>query len=66
MLLLKMKFKLLIISILITNILIAQSLGSWNVIDLRKNTNDKYSYQLEAQLRSLKFYQNFHYNELMK
>jgi len=59
-----MKFKFLIISILITNILIAQSLGSWNVIDLRKNTNDKYSYQLEAQLRSLKFYQNFHYNEL--
>jgi hypothetical protein len=44
--------------------LFAQSIGSWNVIDIRKNTETKFSYQLEAQARSLKFYQNFHYNEL--
>lgn len=42
----------------------AQEIGSWNVIDVRKNTDKKISYQLEAQLRSLKFYSNFHYHEL--
>ena len=52
------------LSILISNSLFAQSIGSWNVIDIRKNTETKFSYQLEAQARSLKFYQNFHYNEL--
>jgi len=65
-----MKFNLLkiscvIASILITNVLIAQSFGSWNVLDLRKNREgSKFSYQLEGQLRSLKFYDNFHYNEV--
>jgi hypothetical protein len=59
-----MRATFLIFSILISNSLIAQSLGSWNVIDLKKSTKTKYSYQLEAQLRSLKFYQDFHYNEL--
>jgi hypothetical protein len=44
--------------------LFAQPIGSWNVIDIRKNTETKFSYQLEAQARSLKFYNNFHYNEL--
>ena len=52
------------LSILISNSLFAQSIGSWNVIDIRKNTETKFSYQLEAQARSLKFYNNFHYNEL--
>jgi hypothetical protein len=59
-----MKYFITIITTLITSSLIAQSLGSWNVIDLKKSTKSKYSYQLEAQLRSLKFYQDFHYNEL--
>lgn len=52
------------LSILISNSLFAQPIGSWNVIDIRKNTEKKFSYQLEAQARSLKFYNNFHYNEL--
>jgi len=52
------------LSILISNSLFAQPIGSWNVIDIRKNTETKFSYQLEAQARSLKFYNNFHYNEL--
>jgi hypothetical protein len=57
----------LILSLLLVSLsleLTAQELGSWNVIDFRKNTDKKISYQLEAQLRSLKFYSNFHYNEL--
>ncbi len=55
----------LIIFILWTNIIVAQKidLGSWNIINLRYNYNDKISLFAEAQLRSLKFYNNFHYFE---
>ena len=38
-------------------------LGSWNIINLKYNINDKWSAFGEAQLRSLKFYTNFHYYE---
>lgn len=48
-----------------TNRIIAQSidLGSWNIINLKYNYNEKLSFFGEAQLRSLKFYSNFHYYE---
>ncbi len=59
-----MKFKLTAIILLSSTSLFAQDIGSWNVLDVRKNTNKLISYQLEVQLRSLKFYHNFHYNEL--
>jgi hypothetical protein len=47
------------------NRIVAQSfdLGSWNIINLKYNSNDKLSLFGEAQLRSLKFYSNFHYYE---
>lgn len=38
-------------------------LGSWNIVNIKYNHNDKWSYFGEAQLRSLKFYSNFHYYE---
>ena len=38
-------------------------LGSWNILNLKYNVNDKWSVFGEAQLRSLKFYNNFHYYE---
>jgi len=38
-------------------------LGSWNILNLKYNVNDKWSVFGEAQLRSLKFYTNFHYYE---
>lgn len=38
-------------------------LGSWNIINLKYNLNEKWSFFGEAQLRSLKFYSNFHYYE---
>lgn len=38
-------------------------LGSWNIINLKYNHNDKLSFFGEAQLRSFKFYSNFHYYE---
>jgi hypothetical protein len=53
-----------IIVVLITNSLFAQNLGTWNVFDIKKNGKKGTSYQLEGQVRSLKFYDNFHYNEL--
>ena len=38
-------------------------LGSWNILNLKYTVNDKWSVVGEAQLRSLKFYYNFHYYE---
>ena len=48
-----------------TNALTAQTfdLGSWNILNLKYNHSDKLSMFGEAQLRSLKFYGNFHYYE---
>jgi hypothetical protein len=41
----------------------AADLGSWNILNLKYNHNNKWSAFAEAQLRSLKFYNNFHYYE---
>ncbi|MBK8080356.1 MAG: hypothetical protein IPK25_08780 [Saprospiraceae bacterium] len=38
-------------------------LGSWNILNLKYNHNDKLSVFAEGQIRSLKFYDNFHYFE---
>jgi hypothetical protein len=38
-------------------------LGSWNILNLKYNIDKKWSLFGEAQLRSLKFYNNFHYYE---
>jgi hypothetical protein len=50
---------------LISNKIVAQTngLGSWNIFNLKYTANEKWSFFSEAQLRSLKFYQNFHYYE---
>ena len=39
------------------------NLGSWNIINLKYNYDKKWSFFAEAQLRSLKFYDDFHYYE---
>lgn len=38
-------------------------LGSWNIVNFKYNNNEKWSVFGEAQLRSLKFYNHFHYYE---
>ena len=38
-------------------------LGSWNILNIKYNVNENVSFFGEAQLRSLKFYDNFHYYE---
>lgn len=38
-------------------------LGSWNILNLKYKLNEKCSFFGETQLRSLKFYNNFHYYE---
>lgn len=50
---------------LIINKIFAQNfdLGSWNIINLKYEHTEKWSVFGEAQLRSLKFYNNFHYYE---
>lgn len=37
--------------------------GTWNILNLKYNLNKKMSFFSEAQLRSLKFYSDFHYYE---
>jgi len=60
----KQKFLIFIFSfsILTTN---AQNfdLGSWNILNIKYINDNKWSFFGEAQLRSLKFYSNFHYYE---
>ncbi len=38
-------------------------LGSWNILNLKYTVNETWSVFGEAQIRSLKFYNNFHYYE---
>ncbi len=49
----------------IVNLSVAQKpdLGSWNIVNMKYNIDDRWSVFGEAQLRSLKFYTNFHYYE---
>jgi hypothetical protein len=41
----------------------AIDLGSWNILNLKYKVNSKFSLFGEGQIRSLKFYDNFHYYE---
>ncbi len=54
-----------IIFIILTNSCLSQTseLGSWNILNLKYSVNVKLSFFGESQLRSLKFYDNFHYYE---
>jgi Protein of unknown function (DUF2490) len=56
---------LLTIALFFTASAVAQnsSLGSWNIVNIRFNVNDKLSFFGEAQLRSLRFYTHYHYYE---
>lgn len=38
-------------------------LGSWNILNVKYKINEKWGAFGEAQIRSLKFYKNFHYHE---
>jgi hypothetical protein len=40
------------------------TLGSWNIVNVKYNLNDSWSLFGEAQLRSLDFYNDFHYHEI--
>ena len=60
------RFLLVIYIILVfSNTFYAQNfdLGSWNILNLKYNVNEKWSVFGEGQIRSLKFYDNFHYYE---
>lgn len=41
----------------------SRSLGSWNILNIKYTVNDKWSFFAEGQIRSLKFYDDFHYYE---
>jgi hypothetical protein len=40
-----------------------QGLGSWNILNIRYALNDKWTVFTEGQVRSLAFYDDFHYHE---
>ena len=48
-----------------TNACVAQTIdvGSWNILNVKYTQSDKLNFFAEAQIRSLKFYNNFHYYE---
>jgi hypothetical protein len=39
-------------------------LGTWNIVNLKSKINDKWSYFIEAQMRSLSFYSDMNYYEV--
>jgi len=39
-------------------------IGSWNIINVKMNINNQWSFFVEPQLRSLSFYNQFHYYEV--
>ena len=51
------------ISLLLLSISTSAQLGSWNIVNVKANLNEKWSLFGEAQLRSLSFYNQFHYYE---
>jgi len=61
----RLALSIIIILVLFVSRTFAQNfdLGSWNILNLKYNHTDKWSAFGEAQLRSLKFYRNFHYYE---
>ena len=62
-----MKRSILVLSMLLYKPVFSQQqderLGTWNVFNIKYNINKKWSFFAEAQLRSLKFYDHFHYHE---
>jgi hypothetical protein len=40
-----------------------ESLGTWNILNIKYGLNDRWSFLAEGQIRSLRFYNNFHYHE---
>ncbi len=58
---------LLIIQFVLHNFASAQSnfeLGSWNILNVKYTINPKWSFFIEGQIRSLRFYDHFHYHEI--
>lgn len=39
------------------------SLGTWNILNIKYDFNDRWSILAEGQIRSLAFYNNYHYHE---
>jgi hypothetical protein len=60
-----LKWTVVIILFLLSSPSFAQTIktGSWNILNLKFNHDEKWSLFAEAQLRSLKFYDDFHYYE---
>lgn len=62
----KLNFRLVVSTLLIsfqTGFAQNFDLGSWNILHVKYEANEKWSFFGETQLRSLKFYDNFHYYE---
>lgn len=58
-----MKRVLLFSFLLFKSIVFGQDLGTWNIINFKFELNEKWTFFEESQIRSLKFYDHFHYYE---
>lgn len=58
-----MRLKLFAVFLFVTTTIVAQT-GSWNILNAKLEVNEKWSLFGEAQIRSLRFYDDFHYYEL--
>lgn len=56
----------LIFFVFVTNLIFTQefNIGSWNIINVKYDYSTKINFFAETQLRSLKFYDDFHYHEV--
>ena len=61
----KLPFYLILFFLFNINLCFCQTsgLGTWNIVNVKYNFEEKWSAFGEAQIRSLKFYNNFHYYE---
>jgi hypothetical protein len=64
----KMKNKIILFSIIAVNFCFTckgqDRLGSWNILNINVKLNPKWSFFTESQLRSLSFYNQFHYYDI--
>lgn len=58
-----MTVRLFLVVMLLASSSYAKALGSWNILNIKYNYTGNWSFFAETQLRSLRFYNHFHYYE---
>jgi Protein of unknown function (DUF2490) len=59
-----MKKTILVLLLFASEKYVMSQIGSWNILNVKMDLNEKWNIFAEAQIRSLQFYDDFHYYEL--